>query len=307
MANPPAPDDMTVFDRRTLRRRRDRAAQATGDHGFLLREVAERLAGRLDDVRRGFPRALILGGHGGMVRRALEGHGGIGTVVECDMSPAMAAVSGAPLAVAADEEALPFAPASFDLIVATMSLHWVNDLPGALVQMRTILKPDGLLLAAMAGGETLFELRRALLDAEAGIEGGAGVRVSPFVALRDAGDLLQRAGFALPVADSDIITVTYADAFALMRDLRAMGESNAAWARRRTFSRRDTMFAAAARYGSLFGAEDGRIPASFQILTLTAWAPDAAQQKPLAPGSAAVRLADALGVDEKPAGEKAEN
>ena len=213
MANPPAPDPMTVFDRRTLRRHRMRAAAAPGDHGFLAREVADRLAGRLDDVRRGFPRVLILGGHGGLVRAALEGRGGIEFVVECDMSP--------------------------------------------------------------------------------------------FVTLRDAGDLLQRAGFALPVADSDIITVTYADAFALMRDLRAMGETNAAWARRRTFSRRDTMFAAAARYAALFGTKDGRIPATFQILTLTAWAPDAAQPKPLLPGSANARLADALGVDEKPAGEKA--
>ncbi len=288
-------NDMTPFDRRALRRQRARAAAGLAAHDFLFREVAERLADRLDDVRRDFPRVLILGGHGGIVRDALAGRCGAELVFECD---------GAPGCVVADEDMLPFADAGFDLVISAMALHWVNDLPGALVQIRRALRPDGLFLAALPGGETLHELRRALIEAETEIAGGAGVRVSPFVELRDAGDLLQRAGFALPVADAETITVTYADAFALMRDLRGMGEANAAAARRRAFTRRDTMFAAAGRYAELFAGEDGRIPASFEILTLTAWAPDASQQKPLTPGSAGARLADALDAEEQPGGEK---
>ncbi len=307
MVNLPAPDDITVFDRAAVRRHRDRAAAALDQHDFLLREVAGRLADRLGDFRRGFPRALVLGGHGGVVRRAVQASGGIEFLVECDLSPAMARLSGTAPAVAADEEMLPFAGENFDLVIAAMTLHWVNDLPGAMVQIRRALKPDGLFLAALPGGDTLHELRRALIEAETETAGGAGLRVSPFVELRDAGDLLQRAGFALPVADAETITVTYADAFALMRDLRGMGEGNAAAARRRSFTRRDTMFAAVSRYAELFGTADGRIPASFEILTLTAWAPHEAQQKPSRRGSANARLADALGTEERPAGEKAGN
>ncbi len=289
-----ASDDMAVFDRGALCRHRGRAAAAFGGHDFLYREVAGRLAERLDGIRRRFPRALVLGGHGGALAGALKGRAGIETLVNCDASPAMAAVAAMP-AVAAEEDGLPFADASFDLVASAMSLHWVNDLPGALVQIRRALKPDGLFLAAMPGGGTLSELRRALMEAEAEGEGGAGIRVSPFVELRDAGDLLQRAGFALPVADSETITVTYRDAFHLMRDLRAMGESNAVTARRKSFTRRGTMFAAAARYTELFGDADGRIPASFEIVSLIAWAPDASQPQPAERGSASVRLDDALG------------
>lgn len=297
-------DDMTVFDRRALRRQRARAAVGLAAHDFLFREVAERLADRLDDVRRDFPRTLILGGHGGIVRHALAGRCGAELLFECDSAPAMAELTDAPGCVVADEDMLPYADAGFDLVISTMALHWVNDLPGALVQIRRALKPDGLFLAALPGGETLHELRRALMGAEAETTGGAGVRVSPFIELRDAGNLLQRAGFALPVADAETITVTYSDAFALMRDLRGMGEANAATSRRTAFTRRDTMFAAAGRYAELFAGEDGRIPASFEIVTLTAWAPDASQQKPLAPGSADARLADALDTKEQSGGEK---
>ncbi len=292
MANAPAPDEIAIFDRPALRRHRTRAAAGLAQHDFLFREVSERLVERLGDVRRDFPRVLILGGHGGILRNALPPDCGTELLVEC---------AGAPASVVADEDMLPFAQPGFDLVISAMALHWVNDLPGALVQARRALRPDGLFLAALPGGGTLHELRRALMEAEAETAGGAGLRVSPFVELRDAGDLLQRAGFALPVADGETIIVTYADAFALMRDLRGMGESNATAARRRSFSRRDTMFAAAARYGELFAAEDGRIPASFEIVTLTAWAPHAAQQKPLAPGSADVSLADALGAGDKDA------
>lgn len=200
---------------------------------------------------------------------------------------------------------MPFAENSFDLIASTLSLHWVNDLPGALVQIRRALKPDGLFLAAMLGGDTLIELRRAFLDAEAETTGGTSPRTSPVADVADAGSLLQRAGFALPVVDTDTLTVTYEDMFALMRDLRGMGEANAVAARSRTFLRRDTLFAAAARYHELYADEDGRIPATFQIIWMTGWAPHETQQQPLRPGSGAARLADALETEEVKTGDKA--
>lgn len=300
-------ETMTVFDRALLRRRRDRAAQRLGAHGFLFAEAAERLADRLEDVTRRFPLALDLGCHDGILARVLAGRGGVETLVQCDLSPAMAraaAKNGAPT-LAGDEEALPFAPASFDLIVSALSLHWVNDLPGALIQIRHALKPDGLFLGALLGGETLTELRAALMEAELAEEGGASPRVSPFAELRDAGGLLQRAGFALPVADADRIAVTYPDALALMRELRAMGESNALIARRRGLMRRATLARAAAIYAERFAEPDGRIRASFEVITLTGWAPHPCQPQALKPGSAATRLAEALGAEERPAGDKA--
>ena len=298
---------MTVFDRAAVRHHRERAAGAFGAHDFLHREVAERLAERLDDVTRRFPRALCLGAHDGAMARALRGRGGIETMVQCDLSPAMAATAaraGGP-SLAADEEFLPFAAESFDLIVGLLTLHWVNDLPGALIQARRCLKPDGLFLAAMLGGETLRELRDCLAEAEIAEEDGLSPRLSPFADIRDAGALLQRAGFALPVADLDSIAVTYADALALMHDLRGMGESNAVAARRRGFTRRATLLRAAALYRERFRDKDGRLPATFQVVTLTAWAPHDSQQQPLRPGSAVTRLADALGSEEIAAGDKA--
>ena len=300
-------DAMNLFDRTLLRRRRDRAAVNLTAHDFLFAEVAERLTERLDDVTRKFPRALDLGCHGGALARALGRRGGVETLVQCDLSPAMAraAASAGRPSLAADEEALPFAPRSFDLVMSVLSLHWVNDLPGALIQIRQALKPDGLFLGALFGGETLGELRAALMEAELAEEAGASPRVSPFAEVRDAGALLQRAGFALPVADVDTIPVTYPDALALMRDLRGMGESNALVERRRTPTRRATLARTAAIYAEKFGRADGRVPATFQVITLTAWAPHPCQPKALAPGSARSRLADALGTEELPAGDKA--
>jgi len=177
------------------------------------------------------------------------------------------------LGVVADEEWLPFASARLDLVLSSLSLHWVNDLPGTLIQIRRALKPDGLFLAAMLGGETLRELRHALLEADLAKEGGASPRVSPFVDVRDAGDLLQRAGFVLPVADSDTLTVTYDDPLRLMRDLRGMGETNATHERRDRFSRRATFSRAADIYRQTFAAADGRVPATFQVIYLTGWTP----------------------------------
>ena len=303
-------DDRAPFDRKSVRAHRDRAAENIGEHDFLLGEVAARLSERLDDIKRDFACVLDLGCHGGALGEMLAGRDGIETLVQCDLSPAMvrqAAVKnrGTALSLAADEEFLPFADGSFDSVLSNLSLHWVNDLPGALIQIRKVLKPDGLFIGAMLGGETLSELRQALMEAELANEGGASPRVSPFADVRDAGDLLLRAGFALPVADSDRITVTYPDALSLMRELRAMGEANAVRSRRHGFSRRATLIQAASLYQAKHADRQGRIPASFEIVYLSAWAPDDTQPKALRPGSASRRLADALATEEHPAGDKA--
>ncbi len=290
-----------VFDRRALRRQRDRAAARIGEHDFLFDEVAARLVERLDDVRRDFAVALDLGCHGGNLGRRLAGR--VATVVQCDLSPAMAARGGG-LGVAADEEALPFRENSFDLVASALALHWVNDLPGALIQIARCLRPDGLLLAAFCGGGTLKELRQAWLEAEAAQAGGASPRVAPFAELRDAGALLQRAGLAMPVADAETITATYADPLALMRELRGMGEANALHARTRHFTPRGVAFAAAEAYAARHAGADGRVPARFEILTLTAWKPDPSQPRALKPGAATTRLADALGAEEHPADDR---
>ena len=297
---------MNVFDRRAVRRHRARAAAGLRAHDVLLREVAARLSERLEEVTRGFPRALDLGCHGGALAETLAGRGGIETLVQCDLAPEMArlaAGTGHPT-LAADEEALPFAPASFDLALSVLSLHWVNDLPGTLLQLRQVLKPDGLLLLAMLGGETLRELRTVLMEAEIAEEDGASPRVSPFAEVRDAGGLLQRAGFALPVVDKDTIPVSYPDALALMRELRGLGETNAVHTRRKTVSRRATLLRAAALYEERFRDPRGGVRATFEVVYLTAWAPAPDQPKALKPGSAQSRLADALGTAERPAGDK---
>ena len=199
----------------------------------------------------------------------------------------------------------PFAEASLDLVVSALALQWVNDLPGTLVQIRRALKPDGLLMAAMLGGDTLIELREAFASAESEIEGGLSPRVAPFADLRELGALMQRAGFALPVVDSDRLTVRYESAFALMRDLRAMGATNVLAERRRAPLRRATLMRMAEIYAERFADADGRVRATFEIVWLSGWSPHESQQKPLKPGSASQRLADALGAKEVPAGEKA--
>ena len=308
------PSPAVVFDRAAVRAHRDRAARSTAAHEFLVGESARRLLDRLDDVTRRFPRALDLGCRGGTLAHAPKGRGGIESVVYADLSwemvrrvsrPSPSDGALAESRAVVDEERLPFAPGSFDIVLSNLSLHWTNDLPGTLVQLNRALKPDGLFLATMFGGDTLWELREALLRAEAESEGGASPRVSPFVDVRDAGDLLNRARFTLSVADVDTVTVTYPDVFRLMADLRGMGETNAARARRRTFTRRDTLMRAGAIYRELHGDEEGRLPATFQIVSLTGWAPHASQPRPRRPGSATARLADALGTTERPAGDTA--
>lgn len=292
--SPPLPNATpVVFDRALIARRRDRAAAEAHRHEFLLARAAEDFVDRLALIRREFGRALVLGAHHGTVARALRNLPSVGLVVEAEMSPRLLAACDGPR-VLADEEALPFRDASLDLVVAPLTLHHVNDVPGTLVQIRRALKPDGLFLGAMLGGATLSELREAFLAAEAEIEAGASPRVAPFADVRDAGALLQRAGFALPVADSDVLAVTYATPFDLMRELRGMGATNALLARRRTPLRRATLQRAAETYAERFSMPDGRVRATFELVSMCGWAPHESQQKPLAPGSARIRLADAL-------------
>lgn len=242
--------------------------------------------------------ALNLGCHGGELAAALSPKPGIETLIQADLSHAMAQRAGG-LAATVDEEFLPFARESLDAVLSNLSLHWVNDLPGALLQIRHALKPDGLFLAAMLGGETLRELRHCLTQAEVEIEGGLSPRVSPFADSPDVGALLQRAGFALPVVDSEIITVRYETPLKLLADLRGMGETNAITERRKSFTRRSTLMRAMQIYMEEFGGdEDGRVPATFHVIWMHAWAPHESQQKPLRPGSATTRLADALNSEE---------
>ena len=283
-----------VFDRGLVRRRRERAAASLPGADFLVREVGDRLVERLGDLRREFGTALVLGGHRGRFADALAAQPSVGGLVVADSSLAM--LEGCPgQRVVADEEALPFGADRFDLATSVQLLHWVNDLPGTLAQLRYTLRPDGLLLLALPGGETLAELRAALLDAELEVEGGAGPRVSPFLDVRDAGALLQRAGFALPVVDVDRLRVSYPDPLALLRDLRAMGETNALVERRRGL-RRETLARALSLYAERHGeGADGRVTATFDIVFLTAWKPHPSQQRPLRRGSGQVDLAQALG------------
>lgn len=295
---------MDIFDRTLVRQRRDQKAAGYGAFEFLKAEVANRMADRLMDINRQFPAALDLGSHTGALGRLLAQRPDVETLVSADLSPRMAARAPG-LRVAADEELLPFADQSFNLAASALSLHWVNDLPGTLVQVNRSLKPDGLLLAAMLGGDTLTELRHAMMQAELATEPGVAPRVSPFADIRDAGGLLQRAGFALPVADIETITVDYADALRLMRDLQGMAETNAVLERHKAPLKRRTLVAMMEAYHDLYGRPDGRIPATFDILYLTGWAPHESQQKPLAPGSATMRLAQVLGSQEQSTGEKA--
>ena len=275
-----------IFDRPALRRNRDRAAATVPLVQPVLQEVAERLLDRLDDTTRRFARALDLGGRG-VIAPMLRARG-IHTIV-MDLSPRMAARSGIP-AVAADEERLPFVHGSFDLVVANLSLHAVNDLPGALIQLRQALVPDGLFLASLPALGTLQALREALTEVESELTGGAAPRVAPFPDLRDGAALLQRAGFALPVADAEEITLAYADPLALLRDLRHAGEANAIVERSRLVPPRALFASALARLPT----DGGRVREMLRVAMLTGWAPSESQPKPLRPGSAQHSLAAAL-------------
>jgi SAM-dependent methyltransferase len=302
MASPPL-----IFDRALHARRLARAAKGFPAADFLKRRAAGDLVERLETINRRFELAADLGARDGAFASALASSPAaakIGLLVQSDLSAAMLARAGGTRLVA-DEERLPFAPAGLDLIVSSLALHWVNDLVGALIQIRLALAPDGLFLGAMLGGATLTELRGALLAAEADVRGGAGPRVSPFVDAADGAALLQRAGFALPVIDTDLVTVRYEHPLRLLADLRAMGETSALRQRPAGPLTRAVLTRACELYRERHAGPDGRVTASFEILTLTGWAPHPEQQRPLRPGSAKARLADALGAVEKPAGEKA--
>lgn len=295
-----------IFDRKLLRARQ-RRAQRLGVSDFLVERVAEDIVDRLSVVLRQFDLVVDLGTPSDAVRRALAEAGRIGTIIAAgppaNPSPVKPSPAGA-LAVVADEEALPFGDGTLDLVVSALALQFVNDLPGALVQARRALRPDGLLLAALLGGDTLTELRQAFAQAEAEIEDGISPRVAPFTDLRDLGALLQRAGFALPVTDVERLTVRYDSPLALMHDLRRMGATNVLTERRRKPLKRATLARVIEIYGERFADADGRVRATFEIVWLSGWAPHESQQQPLTPGSAQQRLADALGTKEQSAGEK---
>lgn len=273
-----------------------------------MARAAEGIADRLADVARDFPRAALVGAGGGRFARALAGRAGAEALVQVEATSPLAelAAAAAPGAETrlAPAETPDLSPGGFDLVVGGLTLHRVEDPVGLLTQMRLALRPDGLMLAVLFGGRTLAELRAAFAEAEAEVEGGISPRVAPMGDLRDLGGLLQRAGLALPVADVDRLRVEYETPFHLMRDLRAMGEANILAARRRGFTRRATMLRMAEIYQQNFPSARG-VAATFELVYLTGWAPDAAQPRPLRPGSAAARLADALGVPEFSAGEKA--
>jgi len=282
------------FEPRLVRQRKRRARESFRDAAFLHARVVADLADRLEAIPRPFPRVLALGGGGlfsGEVRARPDLSARVGAILETDLD-------------FIDPEHLPFASGSFDLIVSPLALHWVNDLPGALIQLRLALVPDGLLLAALFGGETLSELRLSLIEAESELTGGAGPRVSPFADLQDIAGLLQRAGFALPAADRDVVTVRYGEPMRLLADLRAMGETSALRERSPRGLSRRILARAFEIYRERYSDDDNRIRATFEILTATGWSPHESQQKPLKPGSAKTRLADALKTEEKSAGEK---
>jgi len=277
-----------IFDRALVRQHTRK--RAGGDALYLFREAANGIRERLLDINRDSSKVLAIG-----PLRAGEVLGVKPELfIATDGRPDGGQDGGPDGGLDFDAEQLPIKDQSFDLVLSNLDFHWVNDLPGALVQVRRALKPDGVFLAAMLGGETLRELRQSLLFAEAETTGGASPRISPFADLRDAGDLLARAGFAMPVADIETLTVSYDHPLKLMRDLRKMGETNALLGRRKTFSRKDTMARAIDYYFEHFSNEEGRIRATFQIIYLTGWAPGPNQPKPLRPGSANVSLKDAL-------------
>ncbi|NVJ97272.1 MAG: methyltransferase domain-containing protein [Alphaproteobacteria bacterium] len=265
------PENIQLFDCEKVAQNRSRGRDLGPEHDFLRQEIADRLNDRLADINRRFKNILDIGGD---FCRFTDRY-------DSKLVPAI-------------PEVLDVTPNSFDLVVSNLSLHWVNDLPGIMVQANRALKPDGLFMAAMFGGETLHELGYSLLSAEAEITGGANQRVIPFADVRDLGSLLQRAGFALPVTDMDTITVTYDHPLKLMHELRGMGETNAMFSRPKSFLRRDVLLRACEIYQEKFGLPDGRIPATFQIMYMTGWHPHESQQKPLKPGSGKVNLADAL-------------
>ncbi|XP_006358668.1 putative methyltransferase At1g22800 isoform X1 [Solanum tuberosum] len=293
---------LKIFDRHLKRKQRDRAAWLMKPKDSLVDTVAENLLDRLEDCKKTFPTALCMGGSLEAIRRLLRGRGGIEKLLMMDTSWDMVklckdAEQQMPTDnietsyVIGDEEYLPVKENSVDMVISCLGLHWTNDLPGAMIQSRLALKPDGLFLAAILGGETLRELRIACTIAQMEREGGISPRLSPLAQVRDAGNLLTRAGFTLPGVDVDEYTVRYSSALELIEHLRAMGETSALLQRSKVL-KKDTALATAAIYESMFAAEDGTIPATFQIIYMTGWREHQSQQKPKKRGSATVSFQD---------------
>lgn len=283
-----------TFDRALVRARLSNALKSDNFPDFLHRRAAEDIVDRLGFILREFDRAVVIADRPADFAQQLMATGRFGQILTARTAGTHAAH------VQCDDEVFPFADNSLDCVVSLLSLHHVNDLPGALIQIARALKPDGLFMAALLGGTTLNELRHAWLAAESELEGSVSLRVAPFADIRDMGGLLQRAGFALPVVDTDPVTVTYGDALSAMREIKQMGLSNALSQRSSRPIKRQTLAHACAVYENEFARDDGRIPATFEIFYLTGWSPHESQQQPLKPGSAKARLADALSTREFP-------
>ncbi|MDN2578360.1 methyltransferase domain-containing protein [Aquibium sp. ELW1220] len=281
-----------LFETGLVVQRRKRArAQAADGADFLLRRVAEDLVDRLSTVERRFAKAAVVKGWTPLVAEALAASGKVGDVLRIEADPSFLDEDEG---LVADGDRLPFEPGSLDLVVSLLNLQEADDMPGQLIQIRRALRPDGLFMACLAGAGTLAELRDCLLAAETDIMGGASPRIIPFADVRDIGGLLQRAGFALPVADVETVGVRYGDMFGLMRDLRSMGATNPLRGRLKHPTRRAVFLRAAEIYAERFSDADGRVRATFNLVWMSGWAPHESQQKPLKPGSGTISLAEAL-------------
>lgn len=287
--------DIEIFDRKKIREQRNRALPKLEDNNFLIRWASEQLLSRLEIVKKNFPTVLQVGTRAPLDQNKIKG---LKQLITLDGTE-----SGN--TVIADEEFLPFASETFDLIISALNLHTTNDLPGTLLQLKRSLKPDGLIMAALLGGETLHELRDVFAQAEMEINGGVSPRIAPFADMPQMGSLMQRAGFNLPVVDSEIVTVTYDNLFKLMKDLRLMGEGNALIKRSKSFNNRKLLMRAAELYKEKYSEPDGKIIATFEIIFIAGWSPHESQQKPLRPGSAEARLSEALNTEEISTQEKA--
>ncbi len=288
--------DILVFDRNLIKTRRERCAKRFSDHDFLFQWGCDQIHDRLMDVNRTFDTALHIGAR----CPVSEAHQKIQKLFITDLT---ATSSYSPFHLQSSEELLPVAPQSLDLVTSNLTLHSVNDLPGALLQIRQALKEDGLFIASLFGGETLYELRDVMTQAEISLYGGISPRISPFADKPQMGDLLFRAGYSLPVIDSEIITVTYDNIFKLLHDIKGMGESNTILDRSKAPTSKEFFMKTAQLYQDKYAQNDGRIVASFEVIFLLGWAPHASQQKPLRPGSAKNSLAEALGTKEIKTGE----
>jgi SAM-dependent methyltransferase len=278
-------NNIFVFDRNIVRQNRNRCAPKLKDHGFLIDWSINQISNRLEEVKRTFPTALQIGCRS---HKFQPQNFGIENLYALDIADKLNPT------IQADEELLPFAAESFDLIFSPLNLHTINDLPGTLAQIKTALKPDGLFIAALFGGETLYELRDSMNAVEMEINSGISPHIAPFADMPQMGSLMQRAGFNLPVIDSEKITVTYDNALKLMEDIRYMGEGNALIERKKKLSTTNYFKQVVKDYADKYSIDDGRIRATFEIIFLIGWAPHESQQKPLRPGSAQNRLADIL-------------